>query len=75
VLRVRDAVITSIRRFFDERGFINVDAPMFTPNACEGTSEAWMSWRGGTDGPTLGRPGGGICTRFPDGMSRPCGLL
>ncbi len=39
VLRVRDAVITSIRRFFDERGFINVDAPMFTPNACEGTSD------------------------------------
>ena len=36
--RVRDAVITSLRRFFDERGFVCFDAPMFTPNACEGTS-------------------------------------
>jgi asparaginyl-tRNA synthetase len=39
ILRVRDAVVTAIRRFFDERGFVNVDAPMFTPNACEGTSD------------------------------------
>ncbi|MHC4263552.1 MAG: asparagine--tRNA ligase [Planctomycetota bacterium] len=39
VIRVRDAVITAIRRFFDERGFVNIDAPMFTPNACEGTSD------------------------------------
>ena len=38
ILRVRDAVITAIRRFFDERGFVCVDAPIFTPNACEGTS-------------------------------------
>ena len=36
--RVRDAVITSLRRFFDEEGFVCFDAPMFTPNACEGTS-------------------------------------
>ncbi|MBK8179186.1 MAG: asparagine--tRNA ligase [Planctomycetes bacterium] len=38
ILRVRDAVITAIRRFFDERGFVCVDSPIFTPNACEGTS-------------------------------------
>ncbi|HTF90395.1 MAG TPA: asparagine--tRNA ligase [Planctomycetota bacterium] len=38
ILRVRDAVITAIRRFFDEKGFICVDSPIFTPNACEGTS-------------------------------------
>ena len=37
-LRVRDAVITAIRRFFDERGFICLDAPIFTPSACEGTT-------------------------------------
>jgi asparaginyl-tRNA synthetase len=37
-LRVRDAVITAIRRFFDERGFLLVDAPIFTPAACEGTT-------------------------------------
>ncbi|HPF15682.1 MAG: asparagine--tRNA ligase [Planctomycetes bacterium] len=38
ILRIRDAVITSIRHFFDERGFVCIDSPMFTPSACEGTS-------------------------------------
>ncbi|MEZ6004446.1 MAG: asparagine--tRNA ligase [Planctomycetota bacterium] len=38
ILRIRDAVITSIRRFFDERGFVCIDSPVFTPSACEGTS-------------------------------------
>jgi asparaginyl-tRNA synthetase len=37
-MRIRDAVITAVRRFYDERGFVCVDAPIFTPNACEGTS-------------------------------------
>lgn len=37
-LRIRDAVITAIRRFFDERGFLCLDAPIFTPSACEGTT-------------------------------------
>ncbi len=38
ILRVRDAVITAIRRFFDDRGFVCLDAPIFTPAACEGTT-------------------------------------
>jgi len=38
ILRIRDAVITGLRRFFDQQGFVCVDSPMFTPNACEGTS-------------------------------------
>jgi len=38
VMRIRDAVITALRGFFDERGFVCVDSPVFTPNACEGTS-------------------------------------
>jgi asparaginyl-tRNA synthetase len=38
ILRIRDAVITAIRRFFDDRGFVCLDAPVFTPNACEGTT-------------------------------------
>jgi asparaginyl-tRNA synthetase len=38
VMRIRDAVITGLRTFFDEQGFVCVDSPMFTPNACEGTS-------------------------------------
>jgi asparaginyl-tRNA synthetase len=38
ILRVRHAVEKAIRDFFDERGFTLVDAPIFTPSACEGTS-------------------------------------
>jgi asparaginyl-tRNA synthetase len=38
ILRVRGAVIAAIRRFFDERGFLCLDAPIFTPSACEGTT-------------------------------------
>ena len=38
ILRVRHTIIQAIRDFFDDRGFTLVDAPIFTPNACEGTS-------------------------------------
>jgi asparaginyl-tRNA synthetase len=38
ILRVRHEVIRSIRDFFDSRGFVLMDAPIFTPAACEGTS-------------------------------------
>ncbi|MBU0520030.1 asparagine--tRNA ligase [bacterium] len=38
IMRVRHNVIKAIRDFFDDRGFINLDAPIFTPNAAEGTS-------------------------------------
>jgi asparaginyl-tRNA synthetase len=38
ILRVRAEIIASIRDFFDGRGFTLIDAPIFTPSACEGTS-------------------------------------
>jgi asparaginyl-tRNA synthetase len=38
IMRVRHSIIKAIRDFFDGRGFTLVDAPIFTPNACEGTS-------------------------------------
>ncbi|MGB5875237.1 MAG: asparagine--tRNA ligase [Bacteroidota bacterium] len=38
VLRIRHQIIKSIRQFFDDRGFVLLDAPIFTPAACEGTS-------------------------------------
>jgi len=38
LMRIRDAVITALRGFFDQQGFVCVDSPVFTPNACEGTS-------------------------------------
>ncbi len=37
-LRVRSEVIVAMRDYFDSRGYVNLDTPMFTPNACEGTS-------------------------------------
>ncbi len=38
ILRVRHEVIKAIRDFFDDRGFTLVDTPIFTPDACEGTT-------------------------------------
>jgi len=38
ILRIRHEVIRAIREFFDGRGFTLVDAPIFTPAACEGTT-------------------------------------
>jgi asparaginyl-tRNA synthetase len=38
VMRVRNEVVKAIRDFFYDRGFILIDAPIFTPSACEGTT-------------------------------------
>jgi asparaginyl-tRNA synthetase len=38
ILRIRHQIIKAIREFFDDRGFVLLDAPIFTPAACEGTS-------------------------------------
>ena len=38
ILRVRHQIIKAIREFFDNRGFVLLDSPIFTPAACEGTS-------------------------------------
>jgi asparaginyl-tRNA synthetase len=38
ILRVRAQVQRAIRDFLDERGFIEFSAPIFTPNAAEGTT-------------------------------------
>ena len=38
VLSVRHHAIAAIRDFLNDRGFYNLDTPIFTPNACEGTS-------------------------------------
>jgi asparaginyl-tRNA synthetase len=43
VLRIRHEIIRACRNFFDERGFILVDAPIFTPNACEGTTTLFQT--------------------------------
>ncbi len=38
ILRVRHEVINAVRDFFNQRGFILADTPIFTPAACEGTT-------------------------------------
>jgi asparaginyl-tRNA synthetase len=38
ILRVRHEVINAVRDFFNSRGFILADPPIFTPAACEGTT-------------------------------------
>jgi asparaginyl-tRNA synthetase len=38
ILRVRATIIKAIRDWLDDNGFVNVDAPVLTPAACEGTS-------------------------------------
>ena len=38
ILRIRHEVINAVRDFFNDRGFILADAPIFTPAACEGTT-------------------------------------
>jgi asparaginyl-tRNA synthetase len=39
IQRIRDQVIRSIYIFYHERGYVKVDTPILTPNACEGASE------------------------------------
>src|ERR1044072_8194994 len=43
VIRVRARIVKAIRYFFDGRGFTLTDAPIFTPNACEGTSTLFQT--------------------------------
>ena len=38
IMRIRNTVIFSIHEFFQQNGFMEMDAPIFTGNACEGTS-------------------------------------
>ncbi len=38
ILRIRDEIIRACRDFFHREGFTLVDAPIFTPAACEGTT-------------------------------------
>jgi len=48
ILRVRAEIIAAIRAYFDDHGFTLVDAPVFTPNACEGTSTLFATDYHGT---------------------------
>ena len=43
ILRVRDEVCRACRDFFHGRGFVQVDTPILTPTACEGTTTLFES--------------------------------
>jgi len=38
ILRVRATIVKTIRNWLDDHGFVNVDTPILTPAACEGTT-------------------------------------
>ena len=38
ILKVRAETVRAIRDYFDGNGFVNLDTPIFTSNACEGTT-------------------------------------
>ncbi len=38
VMKIRHRIINTIREYFNNNGFLLVDAPIFTPAACEGTT-------------------------------------
>jgi asparaginyl-tRNA synthetase len=38
IIRIRGEIIRAVRQYFDNNGFTLVDAPIFTPSACEGTT-------------------------------------
>lgn len=42
VMRIRAEVMAASRDFFNQRGFINIDAPIITANACEGTTNLFQ---------------------------------
>ena len=42
-IRIRAEIVKAIREFFDTRNFTLTDAPIFTPNACEGTTTLFQT--------------------------------
>ena len=43
VLRVRHTIVRAIRDYLDGQGFLLVDSPIFTANACEGTTTLFQT--------------------------------
>lgn len=39
IQKIRNTIINAIYQFLNEDGFIKIDSPILTPNACEGTTE------------------------------------
>ncbi len=75
IMRVRNRIIYAIHTFFQDKGFVQMDAPIFTGNACEGTStlfetdfygdEAYLSQSGQLYGEAMAMAQGLIYTFGP----------
>ena len=39
IQRIRNTIINATYEYLNKEGFIKIDSPIFTPNACEGTTE------------------------------------
>jgi len=75
VMRVRNQIIMGIHEFFQNKGFVQMDAPIFTGNACEGTTtlfatdffgeEAFLSQSGQLYGEAMAMAQGLIYTFGP----------
>ncbi len=49
IMRIRHEIIRSAREFFDQRDFVLIDTPIFTPNAAEGTTTLFSTEYFGRD--------------------------
>lgn len=43
ILKIRHEIVKACRDFFDDRDFVLMDTPIFTPNACEGTTTLFQT--------------------------------
>ena len=43
ILRIRHEIISAIRNYYNNQGFICFDSPMFTPNSVEGTTDLFST--------------------------------
>ena len=43
ILKIRHEIVKACRDFFDSRDFVLIDTPIFTPNACEGTTTLFQT--------------------------------
>ncbi|MEK7615384.1 MAG: asparagine--tRNA ligase [Patescibacteria group bacterium] len=58
VQRVRNTIINATYAYFNEKGYIKFDAPILTPNACEGTTELFeMNYFDFEEASPIGTPG------------------
>ncbi|HIF15170.1 MAG TPA: asparagine--tRNA ligase [Bacteroidetes bacterium] len=74
-MRIRNVIIYAMHRYFQDKGFVQMDAPIFTGNACEGTTtlfsteyygeEAYLSQSGQLYGEAMAMAMGKIYTFGP----------